>query len=91
MSHWNYRLFEEQTGDFSIREVFYDEDGEITTVGGDPAMPVGTTEQELFKHLNLMLDCMNEPAMKEGNFTPDDSNGEDFTFILDDNENQNYH
>ena len=54
-------------------------------------MPIGTTEQELFKHLNLMLDCMNEPAMKEGNFTPDDSNGEDFTFILEDNENQNYH
>ena len=91
MSYWNYRLFEEQTGGFSIREVFYDENDEITTIGGDPAMPVGDTEQELLKHLNAMVDCMKEPVMREGPFTSDDGNGEDFTFILEDNENQNYH
>ena len=91
MSHWNYRLFEERDGDFSIREVNYDNNGEITSIGGEPALPVGVTEQELFKHLNLMLACMDEPAIKEGNFSSDSGNDVDFTFILEDNENKRYH
>jgi hypothetical protein len=91
MSHWNYRLFEEQDGDFSIREVHYDDDGEVTSIGGDPAMPVGSSERELFRNLNFMLDCLDEPAMKEGNFSPDNGNDLDFTFIMEDNENKRYH
>ena len=88
MNYWNYKLFEEQTGGFSIREVFYDDNDEITSISEDPAMPVGTTEQELMKHLKAMLDCMKEPAMREGPFAPDDA---DFTFILEENEHTKYH
>lgn len=43
MITWNYRVFQEPEGDFTIREVFYNEAGEITGCTANPVEPFGET------------------------------------------------
>ncbi len=87
---WNYRLLEGQDGYVSIREVFYDSNDNIESIGAEPVMVIANDEEELLTNLALMMDSMKEPAIKEGDFTSD-SEDLDFIFIPDENESQKYH
>ena len=40
MMTWNYRVFQEEDGEYVVREVFYDEGGLIVTCTADAVEPV---------------------------------------------------
>lgn len=73
MITWNYRVFQEDDGDFVIREVFYEEDGSIIGCTANPVEPFGRTIEELAASLAdfqaalalpvLTLNDMPQPAM----------------------------
>ena len=62
MSHWDYRLCVEQVGtyggpepQYSIREVYYDDDGAVQGWTAQPATFVGDTPGEVWESLNRAL------------------------------------
>jgi len=69
---WNYRVvLEPKDGDdslfsednFSIREVFYDEDGEINFWSDEAAAPYGVTFQEIADDFDLMAEAFKLPVL----------------------------
>ena len=47
MMTWNYRVFQEDDGEYVIREVFYTEDGAIISCTANAVEPFGSTLEEL--------------------------------------------
>jgi hypothetical protein len=62
---WNFRVFytryasplaeHEPIDTYSIREVYYDPDGNITGITANDICPIGTSLKELQKEIQLML------------------------------------
>lgn len=46
---WTYRVFRDQTGRYSVREVFYEEDGTLIAYGKTPTALVGDSPEELLQ------------------------------------------
>lgn len=51
---WMYRVFRDQTGRYSVREVFYERDGTIITYSKAPVALVGDSPEEV---LQLIVWC----------------------------------
>ena len=68
--HWNHRVMirhHEGTDETSmgIREVFYDDDGNIDAWTADDMDPHGETLEELRADLERMLACLERPVLDE--------------------------
>jgi hypothetical protein len=75
----------DKDGVCTIREVFYEPDGTISSFAVDPAVPTGETPDELVSHMALMLESLQQPFLLEGDFIPESDNDElQFTFIRED-------
>jgi len=67
---WNYRVMRSYFEDmpdawYSIREVYYDNHGEVDGWTVDEAAPVGDTVEELLEILGLMRNCLDKPILDE--------------------------
>ncbi|MGA0198522.1 MAG: hypothetical protein ACO3NK_05235 [Prochlorotrichaceae cyanobacterium] len=63
MIQWEYRVFEEEDGDFTIREVFYNEAGNIIGCTADPVEPYGTTLEALSQCLQDFQKALTLPVL----------------------------
>lgn len=64
--HWNYRLMNGSSIEgMSIREVFYDEDGDVDDWSPYPASVEGDSVKELKFDLREMLSALTEPVLEE--------------------------
>ena len=86
----SYRGMVDRDGIYSIREVYHDSDGTMTSFSIDPAMAEANSEAELISILALMIESLKQPFLIEGDFIPETGNGElEFSFIRD--EKSKYH
>lgn len=66
---WDYRVifmpFEEGSdeGEYTIREVYYDEEGEISWYGDDPAQLLSDNFWELADDFDLMAEAFEKPVL----------------------------
>lgn len=63
---WNYRVTyrgKNAMEGYAIREVYYDEDGEITLYAKNPCEPFGDDEDELKWCLGTMIDAFDKEAL----------------------------
>ena len=75
----------DRDGVCSIREVYQDSDGTMTSFSIDPAEAAANNEEELVSILTLMLEAAQQPLLIEGDFIPETGNGElEFSFIRED-------
>lgn len=76
MGYWNYRVVRqtiphlgkggEETEDlFEIKEVFYEDDGSIRSYTIDGMNPSGETKRELRRDLELMLEALEKPTLRQ--------------------------
>ena len=63
MMTWNYRVFQEEDGDYVVREVFYDEGGSIVACTADAVEPVGSTVEELGQCLDNYRAALAQPVL----------------------------
>ena len=81
----SYRGMIDRDGVCSIREVYQDSEGTMTSFSIDPAEAAANNEEELVSILTLMLEAAQQPLLIEGDFIPETGNGEiDFAFIRED-------
>lgn len=69
MNSWNYRIILHDTDDeepiYLLHEVFYDEEGEISSISESPASPMGETTEELLQDLaDMMSDAKEFEVLK---------------------------
>jgi len=67
---WNYRVtFRPTSADrgYEIREVYYNEDGEISLYSVDPATAFADSTDELEVNMNLMVDAFNSDVVNLDN------------------------
>ena len=82
---WRYRGMMDKDGVCTVREVFYEPDGTISSFAVDPAYPTGDSPEELITHMALMLESLQQPFLLEGDFIPESGDDEvQFTFIRED-------
>ena len=81
---WRYRGMMDKDGVCTIREVFYEPDGTISSLAIDPAVPIGETPEELVASISLMLESLQQPFLLEGDFIPEGDGELEFTFIRED-------
>jgi len=82
---WKYRGMMDKDGVCTVREVFYEPDGTISSFAVDPACPTGDSPDELITHIALMLESLHQPFLLEGDFIPESEDNElQFTFIRED-------
>ena len=96
MSYWNYRVVEKNTTDkidcsnieydtttYSIHEVYYDEDGNITMWSVESISPYGEgCVKDLEVDIKFMLEACSKPILKESDL-PD--SGEYLSGLLKEN------
>ena len=81
----SYKGMKDRDGVCSIREVYQDSEGTMTSFSIDPAEVAAQDEEELINILTLMLEAAQQPLLIEGDFIPESGNGEiDFAFIRED-------
>ena len=70
MSHWNHRVVKEvlENGDewFTVREVFYNDDGSIYAYTEDAVDIAGASIDELRNYLQWCLNCLDKPILIDG-------------------------
>jgi len=78
---WNYRVvfddvnaLDNEIGEYTIREVFYDEDGEIDFWGDEAAVPNANSYDELQEDMNLFMEAFELPCLV---LTIDEETGEE--------------
>jgi|TARA_Y100000385_G_scaffold264766_1_gene298461 hypothetical protein len=81
---WRYRGMMDKDGVCTIREVFYEPDGTISSFAVDPAVPTGDSPDELVSSMALMLESLQQPFLLEGDFIPEGDGELEFTFIRED-------
>lgn len=59
----NYRVFCEQNGHYTIREVFYEQDGRMIAYGAAPLAPAGGSLNELTQELAWMVEALAAPVL----------------------------
>lgn len=60
---WTHRIFRDQTGRYSIREVYYEQDGRLITYGKNPVAPVGASLEELIQLVQWFRDAFDSPVL----------------------------
>ena len=63
MMTWDYRVFREDDGDYSIREVFYAEDGSIISCTADAVEPFGSTLEALAQSIEDFKAALALPVL----------------------------
>ena len=78
---WNYRVvfddvnaLDKEIGEYTIREVFYDEDGEIDFWGDEAAVPNANSYDKLQEDMNLFMEAFELPCLV---LTIDEETGEE--------------
>lgn len=70
MSHWNHRVIKKTNPDglilYSIREVYYNEDGTIFSYMEEPLSMVEETVEELKETLQRCLKSLDTPILIDG-------------------------
>lgn len=76
MVHWNYRIVKrayvyddgEKEWEFSIRETYYNDAGEITAFSAEPRALTGETLEYLKENLERCLRAIEKPILEEDGF-----------------------
>ena len=63
MMTWNYRVFQEDDGQYVIREVFYTEDGAILSCTVNAVEPFGSTLEELAQSIDDFKAALALPVL----------------------------
>lgn len=58
-----YRVFQEENGQFTIREVFYERDGPMITYSASPVTPIGGSLSELTQELAWVVEALAAPVL----------------------------
>lgn len=78
MGHWNHRVvkkvFESGEEQYSVREVFYNDDGQIYAYTEDPIDLACETPEALREYIQWCLNCLDKPILEDGKviFAKDD-------------------
>ncbi|MGK7929363.1 MAG: hypothetical protein AB4290_29675 [Spirulina sp.] len=60
---WTYRVFYDNQGRYSIREVFYEQDGQIIDCSKIPVAVVGSNLEELMQLIQWFKDAFELPVL----------------------------
>lgn len=60
---WTYRVFRDQTGRYSVREVFYEQDGRLITYSATPVMPLGDSPEDIMQILTWCRAAFELPIL----------------------------
>lgn len=60
---WTYRIFRDQSGRYSIREVYYENDGRLITYGKNPVTPVGASLEDLMQMVQWFRNAFDSPVL----------------------------
>ena len=60
---WTYRVFRDGEGRYSVREVFYEQDGKIITYGKTPVALVGASLAEIMQLVGWFKDAFDLPVL----------------------------
>lgn len=60
---WTYRIFRDLKGRYSLGEVFYERDGTLIGYGQEPAIPVGTSLQDLMQQMEWFQQAFGLPVL----------------------------
>jgi predicted glycosyltransferase len=63
MITWNYRVFRESASSYVIREVFYDDQGDILSCTDSAVEPSGQTIEELAKDIEYFREALGLPVL----------------------------
>lgn len=70
MSHWNHRVVRETLSDgsyfYSVREVFYNDDGTIYAYTQEPVDICGDTIDDIKEYTQWILNCLDKPMLIDG-------------------------
>ena len=66
MTTWNYRVFREESGEYVIREVFYDEEGSILGCTENAVLPMGESLEELTQDLDYFKEALQLSVLTLG-------------------------
>lgn len=70
MSHWNHRVVRETNEDgtyyYSVREVFYNNDGTIFAYTKNPVKICGESIEDLKEYTQWVMDCLDKPILIDG-------------------------
>ena len=60
---WTYRVCRDQAGRYSIREVYYEQDGRLIGYGDGPAMPLEASPAELLQMVEWFRGAFDLPVL----------------------------
>lgn len=60
---WTYRVFRDNKGHYSVREIFYEQDGKILGYGKEPAAPIGSSLEDLLQQMKWFKEAFNLPVL----------------------------
>lgn len=60
---WTYRVFRDQNGRYSVREVFYERDGTIIGYSKAPVALVGDSPEEVLQLLTWLREAFDLPIL----------------------------
>ncbi len=63
MITWEYRVFQEDNGEYIIREVFYDDEGCLVGCTQDAVEPYGSSLEELTKQIEAFKQALTLPIL----------------------------
>ncbi|MCB1194091.1 MAG: hypothetical protein KDK90_26885 [Leptospiraceae bacterium] len=64
MITWEYRVFLEEDGDYIIREVFYDDDGNLSGCTKNAVEPFGRSLKDLAEQIEFFKRALTLPVLK---------------------------
>ena len=70
MITWNYRVFREDDGDYIIREVFYNENGDILGCTQDAVEPIGRSLEALAEDIASFQAALMLPVLTLADIPP---------------------
>lgn len=65
MNHWNYRVVKNKDNIFSIREVYYNEDGNVKLWSGTPEALESDDVEQLKSEVEYILKAFDTPVLNE--------------------------
>ena len=60
---WSYRIFRDKNSRYSIREVYYEQDGRLLSYGKNPVAPVGSSLEELVQLVQWFREAFDSPVL----------------------------
>lgn len=60
---WTYRIFRDKNGRYSIREVFYEQDGRLLNYSKTPVAPVGSSLEDLIQLVQWFREAFDAPVL----------------------------